>query len=122
MKELGLSMQQVKAMNPEEQFTAVVGALGKMEDANKRASVGFALLGRSFANIVPLSKEMEELQKRAEKLGLVMSKEDIYASEAFGDAMDEVKQATEGFWHQIGAVITTSPMVRAFFEGTCRIG
>jgi hypothetical protein len=46
--QLGLSWDALRRQSPEDQFRAVMDALGKIEDVNKRNQLGVALLGRSF--------------------------------------------------------------------------
>lgn len=50
-RELGLDLQRVQAMRPDQMWDTVVTALGKVESATERNRLGTILFGRSFASV-----------------------------------------------------------------------
>lgn len=48
---LGLQWDKLRAMQPDQQFNAVVDALGRVENASERNRLGVELFGRSFSSI-----------------------------------------------------------------------
>ncbi|HEX5442607.1 MAG TPA: hypothetical protein VFW87_02205 [Pirellulales bacterium] len=86
---LGLAVDQLKGLSPEEQFKLIADRLSKVKDATMRAGVAMVLLGRSGTRLLPLFQEgaagIEELQRNARELGLTISTQDAAAAEAFGD-------------------------------------
>jgi len=51
LAELGISMQDIRTMSPEQALDATIAALAKMEDPIKRNALAFDLLGKRAANI-----------------------------------------------------------------------
>ena len=62
-----------------------------MEDLIKNVKVG--------------SEEYEKWRKEAERFGLVINKDGIKAGSDLAESWTKVKQAMQGFWNQIGAVV-----------------
>lgn len=98
--QLGISMQELSTMTPEQAFERTMYALANMEDGAKKNSIGNDLLGKSYVELKPLLAEgatgMDELRARAEELGIVMSEDAIAAGDAYGDTMDEFTSSLEG--------------------------
>ena len=94
---LGISMQELSTMTPEQAFERVMYALGDMEDGALKNSIGNDLLGRSFTELKPLiaagSEGMEDLKNRASELGLVMSEDAVGAGVVFGDTLADAKSS-----------------------------
>lgn len=91
---LGISMEELASMTPEQTFERVMYALGNMEDGALKNAVGNDLLGKSYTELLPLIKQgsggMNELKNRARELGIVMSKENVDAGVVFGDTMADL--------------------------------
>ena len=51
---LGLSIKSISDLDPDTRFLAVASALSKVSDANERARLGTALLGKSYNELAPL--------------------------------------------------------------------
>jgi len=97
---LGISMDDLSKMSPEETFDAVMKKLADMPDSAEKNVAGNQLLGKSYTELKPLLDEgsagMEALKTKADELGIVMSGENVVAAEGFGDSMDNVKLAADG--------------------------
>lgn len=78
----------------------------KMPKGVEKTDLAIKLLGRSGIEMVPLlnkgSKEIGELTKRAEELGLIMSKETVKDAEEYADGIKEVGAALTGLKNAIG--------------------
>jgi len=53
LRDLGLSLQQVKALNPEQQFELIAKKLHDITDTGERNRIGVALYGKAWAEIAP---------------------------------------------------------------------
>lgn len=104
---LGISMEQLSTMTPEETFEQVMYSLADMEDGALKNSIGNDLLGKSFTELKPLLAEgsdgMEALKLKAEEMGIVMSEDSVVAAEGFGDSLDNVKVSFNGIKDKIVA-------------------
>lgn len=88
---LGLSVDQLQGLSPEDQFKLIADRLSQVEDATMRAGLAMVLLGRSGTRLLPLfhdgAQGIEELQQQARELGLTISTADAAAAEALGDQL-----------------------------------
>jgi len=106
---LGMSMEDIKGKSPSEVFDKVMAGLADMEQGAARNALGNDLLGKSYTELLPLlnagSAGMDDLKSRADALGLVMSEEAVRANVAYGDAMDDLKQAMGAMVAQVGTAL-----------------
>jgi hypothetical protein len=89
---LGLSVDNLLSLTPEQRFLAVADALGKISDQSALAEAGQNLFGRSFAQIIPLIKEangnLSEYVETQKAAGAALSDETIATLDRFGDAAE----------------------------------
>ena len=130
---LGLSVEQLQGLNPEEQFFMLANALAKVENASERAALAQRIFGRSGTELLPLFAKgaagMEALRQQARDLGIVMSGEAAAGAADFKDAQNELKAAISGVALQfagklvprltdfIRLIISKKPQIVAFFTG-----
>ena len=62
---LGLSVRRLRALSPEDQFYAIAGAIGQINDQNKQTEAGMNIFGRGFASLLPLLKEYDGNMRKA---------------------------------------------------------
>ena len=107
LSKLGLSAAKLQNLTPEQQFEELVKAFQKMPDSAKKSQLALQLFGRNAQSLMPLlnsaSGTVDELRKRANELGLVMSDEDVDASVAFGDALDDLNRTWSSLKMKFGA-------------------
>lgn len=107
LSQLGLSAAHLQSLAPEEQFETLVRAFQKMPAGSQKSALALQLFGRNAQSLMPLlnssSDSIDELRENAEKLGLIMSDEDVDASVAFGDALDDLSRTWQSFKMKIGA-------------------
>lgn len=86
-KKLGLTTADFQNMTIDERLLKIVDAFDKIKDPTERAALAIKLFGRSGTEILPFIAEgaarLRELMAEAQKLGLVLSAEDIEAAEKF---------------------------------------
>ena len=99
-EQLGLSMEQVAAMSPEEIFGAVITGLQGIDDAGERSQIANTLLGASYKNLGTLlsttAADTEELRQKAYDLGQVMSGDAVQAAADYEDSIDDFNAAIDG--------------------------
>ena len=81
---LGLSVDQLSAMNVDERFLAFAEAISQIEDPSLRAGMAVAVFGRSGAEMLPIIEggraALEQFRQDAHNAGRVMSEEDAEAA------------------------------------------
>ena len=106
-EKLGLSMDSIKAMTPDEKMATIMNALGGVEDASTRAELGNRLFRNGFKDLAPIldmSKEKIDATKQAAiESGQVMSGEGLQNANAFRESMVELKTAFVGAGRDIMA-------------------
>lgn len=107
--ELGIHMEELQELSQEQQFETVVKALQKMPAGAQKSALAIKLLGRQGMQLMPLLNQdatsIDELKKRAEELGLIMSDDAVDASVAYGDSLDDLQRTFNGFKYSIGSKI-----------------
>lgn len=107
LSQLGLSAAQLQNLSTEEQFEKLVRAFQKIPAGADKSQLAMKLFGRSAQSLMPLlnssTDSIDELRKRAQELGLIMSDEDVDASVAFGDALDDLTKTTTALKMKFGA-------------------
>lgn len=93
--------------NQDEIFNETVRALQKIENPTKKAMLANRLFGRSAAELRPLLNQsadsIDNLRNKANKLGLIMSPEDVKNAVEFTDTMDTLGRF---FQARINAAVT----------------
>ena len=106
---LGLSVEDVSGMSPEDQFTMIADAIAGVEDPSKRAALSMQLFGRAGSELLPMMNEnadgIAKLRKEANELGRTMTEEDAKAAADLTDSMNRVKSVLVGVKNQIGAAL-----------------
>ena len=106
---LGLSVEEMDGLSPEEQFNKVADALSKMDDASRAGAVAQKLFGRAGRQLLPMLQQGEAginaLRKEANELGRSMSGDDAAAAAEYTDAMNRVSSVWKGLKQQVGAAL-----------------
>lgn len=94
LAKLGLSIEQLAGLSPDQQFMLIADRLAKLADPTERAAAAMELFGRSGTQLLPLVADgaagIEALAERARQLGLVMATEDARAAVVFGDLVSDL--------------------------------
>lgn len=105
----GIGIHELEKLNPEEQFEAVVRAFQRMPAGAEKSALAVKIFGRNGMELLPLLNQSEtsidELRKRAEELGLVMSDDAVDAAVVYGDSLDDLQRTLTAFKNAIGAKI-----------------
>ena len=101
LDQLGLSAQELNAMNPDEQFKAIAGAMGEVNSRSEQVRLAFKLFdseGVALLNTLDAGKEgINGMMTEAEMLGLTLSRIDAQKVEQANDAFDKATKISTGF-------------------------
>lgn len=104
---LGISMDELQTMSPEETFEKVVAGLQGVEDETQKAALANELFGKSGVDLMPLlnatAEGTEKLKQEAHDLGMIMSDEAVDAAVSYTDAVDKMKRSFSGITRNISA-------------------
>ncbi|GAH74557.1 unnamed protein product, partial [marine sediment metagenome] len=99
-RHLGIEVEELQGLSPEEQFLRIAEAIAEIEDPTKRAALAQDVFGRAGTELLPLfaaGKEgLAELRQEAHDLGIVFDQEAANKAAELSDAMHRMKEATSG--------------------------
>ena len=107
LKALGLPIEKIKHLKPEDQLTLIAERLQHVESPAERAAIASDLFSRAGVGMVNMlgdgSKGLDDLRKRARELGHVLDEDAARSSEAFKDAQLDAQLAVGGLKNTIGS-------------------
>lgn len=99
---LGISIADLKTLNPDELFRRTAKAMDGAAGTSNQLADAITLLGRGAPKVLSMMRGgFEETSKRARELGLVVSGETIEALDDMGDRVDEIKGRWQSMWMSI---------------------
>jgi len=109
LSQLGLSLESLQGLNPEQQFKTLADAIADIQDPGQKAALAMELFGKSGTQLLPLFAEgaagIEAMQKQARELGLTMTTEDANAAAALNDALGALMASLKRTVTHIGAAV-----------------
>lgn len=106
---LGISTSEFLALTPEQRFRVLVEQLSRIEDPTLRAGMAMKVFGRSATDMLPMialgSDGMDQMQRRAEALGLTVSKDMVEKFGSFSDELSAIGQQGKRIWWGFGAAL-----------------
>ena len=118
LETLGLSLAELRAMNPQAQFDALSQAIAGVADPSQRAGLAMTVFGRAGTALLPMLAEgadgIAKLKDEAHKYGYVMSREVAEAGSNFNDNLDRLKGSLGGLARQVvaGLLPTLNSLVK----------
>lgn len=107
LETLGLRLEDLRQMGPQQQFDTLSAALAGVEDASQRAGLAMAVFGRSGTAVLPMLAEgadgIARLKQEAHDYGFVMSDEVVNAGNTFNDNLDRLKGSAIGLAQQFAS-------------------
>lgn len=76
-EDIGLSVDELMKMKPDERLMAIFDAIAKIEDPGLKAAAAIGILGESGDNLLPLVENMGKVQETADKMNIKMTQEQI---------------------------------------------
>lgn len=110
---LGLSVDELMRMSPADQFGLIADRVKGLSTQAEKAAVTSKLFSRANQDLVNTlelgSAGLAKMQRRAQELGLAISRTDAAEIEKMNDAMTELKAAWDGFART--TLVTIAPAV-----------
>lgn len=107
---LGVSVDQIAALNPEQQFDAIARAISSIQDPTERAGAAMKIFGAAGANLLPLFNEgpdgLAKLRQEARDLGVSIDSTTAKMGANFDDATTRLKTAFQGLGLTIARAVT----------------
>jgi hypothetical protein len=123
-EKMGLSVQALAGMKPEQAFAAISDATNNMATQSEKAASAAAIFGRegvSLLNTMKLGSEgLAATAHEAEVLGLTLSRVDAAKVEAANDSMTRMSASSAGF----GKILTVAvaPYIQAVADALTQAG
>jgi hypothetical protein len=96
---------ELRALSPEQQFSAIGDAISALPTAADRAAAAVSVFGKQGAALAPLFREgaasIEELRDRAERLGIIVTETQLNNIGDMNDGFDLVRATVEGIIGQV---------------------
>lgn len=88
LDKMGLSVEKLKAMKPEDRFTVVADAVGRLQDQGEKLYASKTLFGKGGPELLAgLDGHLAETLDKIEEMGLVIDEQTIKAADDFGDQL-----------------------------------
>ena len=124
--DLGLSVADLSTLSPQVAFEKVAAAIAELPNPAQQAAAAVALFGKSGAELVPVFQEgagfLEQMRTEAERLGTVLSEDQVGNLAALDDAIGQVSAAFNGLTARVVAefapALTEAASQAAQFLGT----
>jgi hypothetical protein len=105
LRSINLSVAELRALSPEQQFSAIGDAISALPTAADRAAAAVSVFGKQGAALAPLFREgaasIEELRDRAERLGIIVTETQLNNIGDMNDGFDLVRATVEGIIGQV---------------------
>lgn len=107
LQEIGLRVEDIQGLSPEEQFNRIAEALAAQEDATRRSALAQQLFGRSARELLPMladgAEGLRSMRAEAHDLGIAMDQDAADSAAAMDDATVRLKASLRGLWMEIGS-------------------
>jgi hypothetical protein len=115
---LGLAIEDIKDLAPEEQFKLISERLKDVENQSEKVYIAQSLFGKSGAELINLmdqgAKGIRDYMVEAEQLGITFSLIDAAKVEMANDAFDRAKKTTKSFGQVLAT--ETAPFIGAISD------
>lgn len=118
--QLGLSIESLQGLTPDQQFEAIGDAVGKIEDPTMRAAAAMDIFGRSGTELLPMLGSIKSLRQEARDLGIVPAQEEIANAAKVTDAINRVRRVSMAMLFDVGAALAEP--VLSGMEAVKRVG
>lgn len=109
LADLGLTLDDMAGLSPDEQFMKMADALANVEDASLQGALAQKIFGKAGRQLLPMLAEgsagIAKMRAEAADLGRSMSNEDANAAAEYTDAMNRVASVFKGIKQQVGAAL-----------------
>jgi hypothetical protein len=107
--ELKLTVADLKALTPEEQFILIADRISQINNPTKRATLAMDIFNKANQKLIPMllagAKGIEELRAEANRLGFTISAEQAQAAADLGDAWNRLSKTYNAAAFAIGGAL-----------------
>lgn len=118
LKDMGMSVGELKAMTPEQQFEALGNAIGTIADPALRTQAAMEAFGKAGTDLLPTFEggkfSMAAWTEEARKLGVNFDDISAAKAAALNDSIGKMKMAWSGLTLQLGGFL--APILTDFIE------
>jgi hypothetical protein len=109
-KKIGLDVQALKELKPEDTFLAVADALANISNDAERAAAANEIFGKGGITLLPLINGGADALRRAAdeagRIGGVLTQEQVQTVEAMNDRFTQVGRAIQGIINQVTVALS----------------
>jgi hypothetical protein len=109
IRKMQQSGQGIAGATATQSLMAYADQIAAIQDPAKQTEMAIKLFGKSGASLLPMLKGgsagLQDMADEAERLGLIMSAEDVAAADELGDTMDKLSMAGMGVVRSLGAAL-----------------
>lgn len=124
LQSLGLSVRQLQQLSPDELFLRYADSINQLKSRAEQFSVAQDLFGRSaqeaFTLIAAGRPAIEDAAATVDRLGLALSRVDIFKIEVANDKLGLLAKTSQAFGQQLAAAI--APFVSEFVDRLTGVG
>ena len=110
--ELGLSVEELSRLKPEQAFEAVAAAISELPNPAQQAAAAVSLFGKSGVDLVPVFRQgagfLEQMRAEAERLGLVLSQDQTRSLATLDDSIGKVSASFRALTARVVAELAPS--------------
>ncbi len=114
--DLGLNVEHIASLSPEDQFQTIADAIAGVEDPSKRAALAMQVLGRAGTQLLPLLGNIRALRAQADSLGLTISTKDASSAALLTDTLNILWRTM-----RVGAFVIGSALAPTIIDLSNRI-
>ena len=106
---IGLNLQDLQAMTPDQQFNAIADAIANVQDPTERTADAVAIFGKAGTNLLPMlangAAGLQSLEAQAVATGDVMTQQGATSAVGFSQALTTLKSSAAGVAMTIGETL-----------------
>jgi len=117
---LGISVENLFKMSPDEQFSAIAEAMNKIENPSAKAGVAMQLFGRSGTMLLPMLGNLKQLTAQAREFGLAWTDKEADKAKHLSDSFDLLHAVGSKLAATIGSAL--APVLERLAVDVARVG
>ncbi len=103
--QLGLTIDDIKNKNPDEQFETIALAIAAIPDPAMRSTAAVQMFGRAGTDILPMLAEGADGLKKLTDAAVVMSDEQVRAGAVLQDSIEHMQASFKGLVNTVGGSV-----------------
>jgi hypothetical protein len=115
--DLGLSVQELSTLSPQVAFEKIAASIAALPNPAQQAAAAVSLFGKSGVDLVPVFQEgagfLQEMREEAERLGTVLSEDQVGALAGLDDSIAKVSASFKGLTSRVVAEFAPALTVAA---------